>query len=224
MTTTRPFCCDDFFRFGATNMDPLTETYTTSFYLSYLARWPGMCSMQEGAAGRISSYMIGKAEGRGREWHGHVSALTVAPEFRRLGLAKTLMAELERVSDKACVARAHGAGPCGGRGRRAQGRQALQGCFPHPSRTRARARTHTLGPRSPRAPPGRYNGYFVDLYVRAGNTIAARMYTALGYSVYRRVLSYYQEPLEDALDMRKRCPRDVEGKSTVPLPAPTEHA
>ena len=42
MTTTRPFCCDDFFRFGATNMDPLTETYTTSFYLSYLARWPGM--------------------------------------------------------------------------------------------------------------------------------------------------------------------------------------
>jgi len=103
MTTTRPFCCDDFFRFGATNMDPLTETYTTSFYLSYLARWPGMCSMQEGAAGRISSYMIGKAEGRGREWHGHVSALTVAPEFRRLGLAKTLMAELERVSDKACV-------------------------------------------------------------------------------------------------------------------------
>jgi len=64
----------------------------------------------------------------------------------------------------------------------------------------------------------------VDLYVRAGNTIAARMYTALGYSVYRRVLSYYQEPLEDALDMRKRCPRDVEGKSTVPLPAPTEHA
>jgi GNAT superfamily N-acetyltransferase len=103
MTTTRRFCADDFFRFSATNMDPLTETYTTAFYLSYLARWPGMCSMQEGATGRISSYMIGKAEGRGREWHGHVSALTVAPEFRRLGLAKTLMAELERVSDKACV-------------------------------------------------------------------------------------------------------------------------
>ncbi len=64
----------------------------------------------------------------------------------------------------------------------------------------------------------------MDLYVRAGNTIAVRMYTALGYSVYRRVLSYYQEPLEDALDMRKQCPRDVEGRSIVPLPAPTEHA
>ena len=44
--------------------------------------------------------VIGKAEGSGREWHGHVSALTVAPEFRRLGLARTLMVELERASDK----------------------------------------------------------------------------------------------------------------------------
>jgi N-terminal acetyltransferase B complex catalytic subunit len=36
-------------------------------------------------------YVIGKAEGKGNLWHGHVSALTVAPEYRRLGLAKTLM-------------------------------------------------------------------------------------------------------------------------------------
>ena len=85
MTTTRLLCADDLLRFSSTNMDPLTETYTMSFYLSYLARWPGMCSMQESATGRISSYMVGKAEGRGREWHGHVSALTVAPEFRRPG-------------------------------------------------------------------------------------------------------------------------------------------
>ncbi len=168
MTTTRRFCADDLLRFSATNMDPLTETYTTAFYLSYLARWPGMCSLQEGASGRVSSYMIGKAEGRGSEWHGHVSALTVAPEFRRLGLAKTLMAELERVSDKA------------------------------------------------------YNGFFVDLFVRVGNTIAVRMYTALGYTVYRRVLGYYGDPDEDAFDMRKRCPRDADGRSIVPLPLPVE--
>jgi ribosomal protein S18 acetylase RimI-like enzyme len=44
--------------------------------------------------------VIGKAEGAGEEWHGHVSAVTVAPEFRRLGLARTLCSELERVSDK----------------------------------------------------------------------------------------------------------------------------
>ena len=155
MTTTRPFCCDDFFRFGATNMDPLTETYTTSFYLSYLARWPGMCSMQEGAAGRISSYMIGKAEGRGREWHGHVSALTVAPEFRRLGLAKTLMAELERVSDKACVAGGAARARVAGVGAAPKaGRLCSAPSLTRHAHTRARARAHTPRPRPPRAPAG----------------------------------------------------------------------
>ena len=80
-------------------------------------------------------------------------------------------------------------------------------------------------PPSPTLPPHcSYRGYFVDLYVRTSNTIAVRMYTALGYTVYRRVLSYYNEPLEDAFDMRKKCPRDVDSLSIIPLKAPTEHA
>lgn len=29
-------------------------------------------------------------------WHGHVTALTIAPQYRRLGLAKTLTGALER--------------------------------------------------------------------------------------------------------------------------------
>lgn len=28
---------------------------------------------------------MGKAEGKGELWHGHVTAVTVAPEYRRLG-------------------------------------------------------------------------------------------------------------------------------------------
>jgi ribosomal protein S18 acetylase RimI-like enzyme len=43
--------------------------------------------------------VLGKAEGRAEDWHGHVSAVTVAPQYRRLGLARRLMAELERVSE-----------------------------------------------------------------------------------------------------------------------------
>jgi N-terminal acetyltransferase B complex catalytic subunit len=43
---------------------------------------------------------MGKAEGRGKEWHGHVTAITVAPEYRRLGLAYGMMNLLENVSDK----------------------------------------------------------------------------------------------------------------------------
>ncbi len=45
---------------------------------------------------------MGKAEGNVEEslWHGHVTALTVAPEYRRMGLARQLMDILENVSEK----------------------------------------------------------------------------------------------------------------------------
>ena len=45
-------------------------------------------------------YVMGKAEGRGENWHGHVSAVTVAPPFRRMGLAKKMMDELESIGEK----------------------------------------------------------------------------------------------------------------------------
>ena len=45
---------------------------------------------------------MGKAEGEKELWHGHVSALTVAPVYRRMGLAKMLMDILEQVSEKMC--------------------------------------------------------------------------------------------------------------------------
>ena len=44
--------------------------------------------------------VLGKAEGRGENWHGHVTAVTVAPEFRRIGLAEKLMRLLEGTSEK----------------------------------------------------------------------------------------------------------------------------
>ena len=43
--------------------------------------------------------VFGKAEGDGLEHHGHVTAITVAPEYRRLGLARKMMNLLELVSD-----------------------------------------------------------------------------------------------------------------------------
>lgn len=43
---------------------------------------------------------MGKVEGQGESWHGHVTAVTVAPEYRRKQLAKKLMNLLEEVSDK----------------------------------------------------------------------------------------------------------------------------
>jgi N-terminal acetyltransferase B complex catalytic subunit len=43
---------------------------------------------------------MGKAEGRGENWHGHVTAVTVAPEYRRQGLAQKLMGLLEETTIK----------------------------------------------------------------------------------------------------------------------------
>lgn len=45
-------------------------------------------------------YIMGKAEGQGENWHGHITALTVSPNYRRLGLAAMLIEFLEKVSEK----------------------------------------------------------------------------------------------------------------------------
>ena len=104
MTTTRAFDIYDLLRFNNVNLDPLTETYNMPFYMTYLARWPEYCFTAFGPGGRprCMGYVLGKAEEweeKDESWHGHVTAVTVAPEFRRLGLATLLMSELERASE-----------------------------------------------------------------------------------------------------------------------------
>lgn len=75
--------------------------------------------MQEAPSGRMMGYgvffiegrnsfifspnyplVLGKAEGTATEWHGHVTAITVAPEYRRLSLARKMMSLLEMVSEE----------------------------------------------------------------------------------------------------------------------------
>mmetsp|Transcript_19784 Transcript_19784/g.62846 ORF Transcript_19784/g.62846 Transcript_19784/m.62846 type:complete len:173 (+) Transcript_19784:2-520(+) len=165
MTSLRRFTTDDLFTFNRINLDVLTETYNIPFYLEYLGTWPDYCVVHESPEGIQMGYILGKAEGVGKEWHGHVTAVTVAPEFRRIGLARDLMQFLEDITE----------------------------CS--------------------------YNGYFVDLFVRASNAVAIAMYHRLGYIIYRRVLGYYSGE-EDAFDMRKAMPRDPDKASMVPLPHP----
>ena len=110
MAHLSPFRAHDLFRFNAVNLDHWTETYSLSFYLSYLATWPDLSYVQRApgggsgggarGGGGMMGYVIGKAEGReeGKERHGHVTAITVAPEYRRLGVAQGLMRLLERAS------------------------------------------------------------------------------------------------------------------------------
>ncbi|KAF5346150.1 hypothetical protein D9758_009940 [Tetrapyrgos nigripes] len=110
MSVLRPFRASDMFKFNNVNLDIWTETvtlrndnemqYNIGFYLHYLSRWPDLCCVQEAPSGRMMGYVIGKAEGQSLEWHGHVTAITVAPEYRRLSLARKMMGLLEFVSDQ----------------------------------------------------------------------------------------------------------------------------
>ena len=50
--------------------------------------------------GFLSSIVMGNIDGIDENFHGHVTALTVSPLFRRLGIAEKLMQVLEDVSDR----------------------------------------------------------------------------------------------------------------------------
>ncbi|KAJ7087551.1 N-acetyltransferase [Mycena belliarum] len=99
MSVLRPFRAADLFKFNNINLDVWTETYDLAFYLNYLATWPDLCCVQASPGGRLMGYILGNAEGANTEWHGHVTALSVAPEYRRLGLARRMTALLERSAD-----------------------------------------------------------------------------------------------------------------------------
>ncbi|EXX53090.1 Nat3p [Rhizophagus irregularis DAOM 197198w] len=90
MSELRRFRTTDLFRFNNVNLDVLTET----------VNFTDLFCVQESPSGTIMGYIMGKAEGRNKDWHGHVTAITVAPEYRRLGLADGMMKLLENVSEK----------------------------------------------------------------------------------------------------------------------------
>jgi N-terminal acetyltransferase B complex catalytic subunit len=97
----------DLFHMNHCNLDPYTENYDIGFYMSYLMKWPSMFQCVE-EHGKIVGYIIGKVESSPPHlqhsphylpWHGHVTALTIAPEYRRLGYGKLLTEALERACD-----------------------------------------------------------------------------------------------------------------------------
>lgn len=98
MSSTRRFRPCDLFRINPVNLDKLTETYNLNFYFQYMLRWPEFQQAVISPDGTMMAYVIGKTEGEGHLWHGHVSAVTVAPEYRRLRLASKLMDFTETLS------------------------------------------------------------------------------------------------------------------------------
>lgn len=98
MASFRRFSALDLFHLNAINLDEFTENYQLGFYLRYLMRWPQYCIIVRGLDDRPVGYVFGKSEGYGPEWHGHVTALSVASSHQRLGLAHQLLERLEETS------------------------------------------------------------------------------------------------------------------------------
>ncbi len=99
MTSCRRFKATDLFTLNAVNLDILTETYNISFYLSYMSRWPDLFLGNFSQNGDMMGYIMGKAEGYKKEHHAHVTAVSVAPQYRRLGLARGMMDVLEEAGN-----------------------------------------------------------------------------------------------------------------------------
>ena len=175
MTTVQPFEAIDLFKLDNVNLDILTENFPIEFYFEYLILWPELFFKSVELTintiennNNISGYMMAKTEGNAHEWHTHITAVTVAPEFRRISLASRLCNSLEAITDSS---------------------------------------------------PHEVN--FIDLFVKCDNPLAISLYEKLGYSIYRRVVGYYNSSEDgypdslkkikddkDAFDMRKGMNRD----------------
>lgn len=166
------------------NMDMLTllVKYHNGYYASYTAQWPDWCVAVEGAYDpTLKAYskhgsfitqahlltlspVISKHEppAPDPQHHGHLTALSIAPSHRSLGLARVLMDVLEGLS-----------GP---------GEIAVECNNDHG----AHAHEHQAVPTG--AARDSVDAWFVDLFVRCNNVRAISMYEKMGYSVYRRVV------------------------------------
>ncbi|KAH8249215.1 hypothetical protein KR032_007325 [Drosophila birchii] len=94
MTSLREMLFDDLFKFNSLVFDALTEVYSLTFFVEHLLKFPGLSqiAIAPGPEGRRMGYIFGKKENIGK-WNsqGHISALTVSAEYRRLGVATALM-------------------------------------------------------------------------------------------------------------------------------------
>ncbi|AMD20713.1 HDL031Wp [Eremothecium sinecaudum] len=104
MTTIQPFEATDLLNLNAINLDIFTENFPLESYLEYLILWPTLFFKSVELTShdkneRISGYMMGKTEGRGQDWHSHITAVTISPKFRRISLASMLCNALETITD-----------------------------------------------------------------------------------------------------------------------------
>ncbi|OAO12985.1 N-acetyltransferase 5 [Blastocystis sp. ATCC 50177/Nand II] len=99
----RLFTTDDLFTVANYNLDKWTNTFTMDFYLTYMTKWSDLFFAEEAPNGEVVGIGVGKVEGdllpEKKDWRGHVSVLTIAPEYRRIGYSQRFMKYIEDVSE-----------------------------------------------------------------------------------------------------------------------------
>eukprot|EP01056_Protomagalhaensia_sp_Gyna25_P003493 Protomagalhaensia_sp_Gyna_25__3492@NODE_313_length_3927_cov_9_116255_g244_i0_p4_GENE_NODE_313_length_3927_cov_9_116255_g244_i0NODE_313_length_3927_cov_9_116255_g244_i0_p4_ORF_typecomplete_len162_score9_84Acetyltransf_1/PF00583_25/1_2e17Acetyltransf_10/PF13673_7/1_2e13Acetyltransf_4/PF13420_7/2e13Acetyltransf_7/PF13508_7/3_6e10FR47/PF08445_10/7_8e09Acetyltransf_9/PF13527_7/1_1e07Acetyltransf_3/PF13302_7/2_6e05GNAT_acetyltran/PF12746_7/5_7e05Gly_acyl_tr_C/PF08444_10/0_11Acetyltransf_13/PF13880_6/0 len=98
MTLIRPLGFLDLHNLNRVNLDKFTENFSFQYYAHYIATWPELCLAIEAPDKSIVGYLFAKVEGYAAEWHGHVSAISIAPEYRGKGAADALLDHLEDTS------------------------------------------------------------------------------------------------------------------------------
>lgn len=108
MTSIKPFHMEDLFELNSVNLDPMTENFNLLFYFQYLIDWPTLFFKSVEISNdnyynhpySISGYMMGKTEGKfeKKEWHTHITAVTIDEQYRRIALASDLCTNLENTT------------------------------------------------------------------------------------------------------------------------------
>lgn len=103
MVQVRPARPADLLAMQACNLLCLPENYQMKYYFYHLLSWPQLLYVAEDD-GKIVGYVLAKMEeetgtagSASEEPHGHITSLAVLREYRKLGLATSLMTAVEKV-------------------------------------------------------------------------------------------------------------------------------
>ncbi|KAH8305483.1 hypothetical protein KR018_010869 [Drosophila ironensis] len=99
MACFREMCFDDLFKINSLVFDALTEVYSLTFFVKHLLEFPELTqiAIAPGPEGRRMGYIFGTHHvPKNKVIYGHVAALTVSADYRRLGVASTLMKQFSR--------------------------------------------------------------------------------------------------------------------------------
>ncbi|XP_030377302.1 N-alpha-acetyltransferase 20 [Scaptodrosophila lebanonensis] len=95
MVSLREFFLDDLLKFNCIVMDPYTEVYSLSFFFNILLKFPQLSHTAVSPGGQLIGFILGKIDSNesveSNIENGHICALSVSDNYRRLGLATRLM-------------------------------------------------------------------------------------------------------------------------------------